>query len=329
VPDPATNGPDDVAVIFGGAGFIGHHLADGLLKNGFSRVVLADLGPPKLPVPAGAEFIEADVRRPLDPALGGGGPAAIFNLAAVHRTPGHEDREYHETNETGARTVTEFARAVGCRRLFFTSSIAVYGPSEAPTDESSELRPTSAYGRSKLAAERIHCEWAEAGQAHRLVIVRPATIFGPGEGGNFTRLADALRRRRFMYPGRRDTRKACGYVTDLVRSMLFMERFGDPVVTYNFAYPGPPTIEEVCDAFCRASGYPRPLGTVPLPVMLTAARVLHTIGKDSFDPARVMKLVESTNIIATRLVDAGFEYETDLQGAVQRWRDTDPPGAYV
>ena len=223
-------------------------------------------------------------------------PPLVFDLAAVHRTPGHEDREYHETNETGAREVVAFSERHDVEDLWFTSSIAVYGPTEDAGDGGQPAPPQSAYGLSKPAAETIHEAWARARPGRRLVTVRPGTVFGPGEGGNFTRLAWALKRRRFMYPGRRDTIKACGYVGDLVESLFFMHRLAEPAVTYNFSYDPPPTIEQVCAAFQEVGGLPAPMGTVPLPPILAVARVLHTAGFESFRPERVRKLDRSTNI---------------------------------
>jgi len=159
--------------------------------------------------------------------------------------------------------------------------------------------------------------------------VRPGTVFGPGEGGNFTRLAWALKRRRFLYPGRRDTIKACGFVGDLVESMLFMRAHAAPTVTYNFSYAPPPTIEEVCAAFAEVGELPRPLGTVPLPLILAAGRLLHKAGVESFRPERVQKLNRSTNIHARVLSDSGFDYPTTLRTGLAAWRDAEPAGEFV
>jgi nucleoside-diphosphate-sugar epimerase len=247
----------------------------------------------------------------------------------VHRTPGHPDHEYFDTNVAGGRNVTEFGSRHGVGSLFFTSSISVYGPTEEPRTETSPLRPTSAYGKSKLEAEAIHREWADAEGDRRLVVVRPAAVFGPGENGNFTRLARGLRKGFFFYPGRRDTLKACGYVDDLIRSLYFMWAAADPVATYNYGYPEPPTLEEICAAFREAGGLPAPRGTIPAPPMLAVARLLSTLGMKTFDPERVRKLVASTNIEARELVERGFEYETDLRGAIARWFAAEPHGQFV
>ena len=55
----------------------------------------------------------------------------------------------------------------------------------------------------------------------QLLIVRPGVVFGKGENGNFTRLYWAIRGHKFAYPGRKDTIKACIYVKELVRFLLW------------------------------------------------------------------------------------------------------------
>lgn len=314
------------AVVFGGAGFIGSHLVASLTSAGAS-VLVADLHEPAK-LPAGARFAMVDVRQPIELEPDTSEPL-VFNLAAVHRTPGHPDHEYFETNVAGARNVTEFCARHAVSSLWFTSSIAVYGPTEEPRMEASPLTPASAYGKSKLEAEEIHRRWVGEADGRRLVVVRPAAVFGPGENGNFTRLARGLRKGFFLYPGRKDTLKACGYVDDLIGSLYFMRAAADPAVTYNYAYPEPPTLEAICAAFHDAGGLPRPRGTIPAGPMLAVARLLSALGLKTFDPDRVRKLVASTNIQAHELNQRGFEYETDLSSAIARWRAANPPGQFV
>ena len=49
----------------------------------------------------------------------------------------------------------------------------------------------------------------------------------------------------------------------------------------------------------------------------------------TFDPDRVKKLFNSTNVVPQRLVDEGFVYETDLREGIIRWRDAEPRGKFV
>jgi nucleoside-diphosphate-sugar epimerase len=314
--------------VFGGAGFIGRHLAHALVARGHRRVVLCDIAAPLWPMTDEMVFRQCDVRAPID-FDGLDARPLVFNLAAVHRTPGHEDHEYHETNQQGAEHIVSFCERYEVEDMWFTSSIAVYGPTEAAVTEASPVQPVSAYGRSKAAAETIHEQWAGARPGRRLVVVRPGTVFGPGEGGNFTRLAWALKRRRFVYAGRRDTIKACGYVGDLVESLFFMLRHAAPTSTYNFSYGPPPTIEEVCEAFADVGNLPRPLGTVPLPLILTAARALHKAGVESFRPERVQKLHRSTNIQPSVLMERNYPYRTSLRTGLAAWRDAEPVGKFL
>src|SRR5690606_31984236 len=117
----------------------------------------------------------------------------IYNFAAVHTTPGHQPFEYYSTNVAGAIEVTRLAELHGVKEIIFTSSISVYGPSEEMKTEQSEPNPQSDYGHSKLLAEQIHKKWLDRGSSNKLTIVRPAVVFGPGEGGNFARLAKLLK----------------------------------------------------------------------------------------------------------------------------------------
>ena len=201
--------------------------------------------------------------------------------------------------------------------------------------------PASAYGWSKLLAEAVHRFWQVSGPERRLTIVRPAVIFGPGENGNFTRLAAALKRRRFFFPGRRDTVKACGYVEELLRAMDFMHARNAGMVLFNFCYDHDYTIEEICDAFHEIGGLARPRGTLPLALMLAVARTfelldalgleaLNALGlPNSINRNRVGKLVRSTNIEPAMLMALGYEYRTDLVSALKTWEAAQPQGEFV
>lgn len=320
------------AIVFGGSGFIGTHLLEHLVSQGrHERVISADIREPKRRI-AGVDYRQCDVREPIDAEAFG--PASIvYNLAAVHTTPGHEEWEYYWTNVLGATHVCDYARAVGCDTIVFTSSISVYGPCEEAKDETSRLEPESAYGRSKFQAEEIHRAWRNAGENRTLRIARPAVVFGPGEGGNFTRLAGLLKKGRFVYPGRKDTIKACGYVGELIRMFDFALTRNEPEITFNFAYQQRYTTEDICNAFQRVAGLKKPLGVMPLPVMLMGGLAFEILGflgkKTSVNRARVLKLVNSTNIVPSVLPGLGYEYETDLDEALRRWQAAEPVGEFV
>ncbi len=318
--------------MFGGAGFIGTRLLSELVKSGqYGRLVSADLNDVARKV-EGVEYVRADVRQPI--AIPGEFPdAEVYNLAAVHTTPGHEDWEYFWTNVLGALRICAFADAIGAHRMIFLSSISVYGPTEAPLDEDGTLSPESAYGRSKYQAEEIHRAWRRVAAGRQLVIVRPAVIFGPGERGNFTRMAALLKGGRFVYPGRTDTVKSCAYVGELVRSIGFVRDLGREETTYNLAYPARYTTRDICAAFAAVAGYRMPRLIVPMWLMLLgglAFEVLAAIGmKTSVNRGRVMKLFRSTNIVPSVLTQLGYSFETDLEEGLRRWKTESPSGEFV
>jgi GlcNAc-P-P-Und epimerase len=313
------------AVVFGGAGFIGCHLLQRLLAEGrYDKLYSVDIAEPRFSDPR-IEYIKGDVREPIHPGLCGHGPFDIFNFAAVHTTPGHEDWEYYWTNVRGATNVCKFATDVGADYVLFTSTMMVYGPTEAPKDEDAVLEPVNAYGRSKILAEDIHRQWqSERPDVRRVTLVRPGVIYGLAERGNFTRLARALKGRRFVYPARTDTIKACGYIEDLVSSMLQMKERNDGVVLYNFCHPQRYTSGDICAAFAQVAGYPAPRIVVPIWLLGLAAlgfEVLSGFGlKNDINRARIRKLYQSTNMIPRRLEDVGFRYSYDLVGGLSAWK---------
>ncbi len=318
------------ALIFGGAGFIGRHLARSLRARG-AAVTVADIAETIKPI-SGVRYFHVDVRKPIsEDDLAVSPNTVIYNLAAVHRTPGHESHEYFDTNVEGARNIAAFAREAGVKQIVFTSSIAIYGPKEERLDEASNPLPSSSYGWSKLLAERVFEDWRASATAHRLITVRPAVVFGSGEAGNFTRLAGALKRRLFAYPGRRDTIKGCCYVKDLIDSFDFALALDQPGLLYNFAYPEPYTIEAICDAFHQVGGLPRPLTNAPAWMLSAAAAPfegLEALGLNlGVNRARIAKLTRSTHIAPQRLLELGFEFRSGLQEGLTDWQKE--AGAFV
>ncbi|MET4322950.1 NAD-dependent epimerase/dehydratase family protein [Bradyrhizobium sp. RT5a] len=312
------------AIIFGGAGFIGTHLTSYLVSSGkYDRVVSIDISEPRSRV-AGVEYLHHDVRDTIAPGISNGDPVDIFNLAAVHVTPGHPDGDYYYTNVLGAVNVCRFADEIGCKDIVFTSSISIYGPSEAALDEDATPRPVSAYGRSKLAAEKIHQLWQSESSDRRLTIVRPAVIYGLYERGNFTRLSRMLERKAFVYPGRTDTIKSCGYVKDLVSSMIYMSARNEGLSIYNFCFEHRHSISEICASFSRVAGYTQPRLTIPIWLMNLAVlpfEILQSVGlKTGINRERVRKLWFSTNILPKRLVANGFEFSYDMDASLAEWR---------
>ena len=336
-------------VIFGGTGCIGTHIAKHLLEHtDVERIYLADIRPPRdedyvKPLLRWMEsadgalprvvYIPCDVRLPLDSAPLPQQADLIVNLAAVHREPGHAPNEYYETNLPGAEHICAYATCAGCFRLAFTSSIAPYGSSDAARNEDSLPIPETAYGGSKLVAEKIHSAWQQANPNRRLIVLRPGVVFGPGEHANVARLVRSLSRGYFVYMGNRSTRKAGVYVKELCRVLLFaldrQDKTGESALLWNVSMDPPPTLEDFVNAICFAAGYRRPRWSVSRNLLVAASYPVAGIAQlfgihTSVNPVRMRKLSQSTYIEPMRLREAGYCFRYTLEQAMADWKQDAP-----
>lgn len=333
------------AVIFGGAGFIGTFFARYLLDNNYFEIVyLVDIVSIESKVNRFRKklvledrriiLLNADVRQPIGRMGIHGEISLVANFAAIHREPGHQDREYFETNLLGAENVCKFADQVGCPNIIFTSSISPYGVSEPVKDESTLPIPVTAYGSSKLVAEKIHQLWqAKDVNNRRLVIVRPGVVFGPGEGGNVSRLIKAVIHRYFFFMGNKTTRKAGVYVRELCNAMWWVlqeqKKNCETVSLFNMSMNPGPSIGEYVKAVCKTQGIKRYVPTLPYKALIAVAYVIDALAKPigikhPFSPVRIRKLVRSNNIIPTYLVEHGYKFQYSLDSALVDWKKSCP-----
>ena len=283
-----------------------------------ASLVCLDLKPPRAVI-NGATYITGDVRKMSSLDL----PKVdrIFNFAAVHTTPGHPDQEYYDTNVWGALEVVKVAERDGVRDVTFTSSISIYGPSEELKTETSPPSPVSAYGKSKLMAEEIHRGWLSHGEGRKLTIVRPAVVFGAGEGGNFARMASLLKKGFFVFPGRRDTIKSCIYVEDLLDLVMAAGATDAPYELLNGSYPECPTLETIVTSL-RDGYFPNAkLYDVPQGVVMGAAKTLATFKGFGLGihPDRVTKLVRSTYVYPGWAERKGLLTDTAFRKGLDGW----------
>jgi UDP-glucose 4-epimerase len=210
------------AIVTGGAGFIGSHVAEALLARGDEVHVVDDLSSGQREnVPDGVALHELDIRREALTELAAElQPEALFHLAAQADVGTSIERPEldADVNVVGTIGVLEAARSVGARVVFASTGGAIYGECERPAREEDERRPLSPYGASKLAGEEYLATWNRLyGTSH--VACRLANVYGPRqrpsleggvvaifvhrlrEGGDVEIFGDGNQTRDFVYVG--------------------------------------------------------------------------------------------------------------------------------
>lgn len=170
------------ALVTGGAGFIGSHIAERLISAGMDVTVIDDLSVGRIEnMPKGARFYRASI---LDPSVVSksleGVDVVFHNAARVSIRNSFEDAvKDTETNVLGTVSLLKECARAGIKKFIYASSMAVYGSGAAlPLVEDSGLSPESPYGTGKLAGESYlrqisgHCGFEG-------VVLRYFNTYGP------------------------------------------------------------------------------------------------------------------------------------------------------
>src|SRR5215216_516231 len=170
------------SLVTGGAGFIGAHVADHLLKSGHDVVVLDDLsGGFEENVPQGAEFVEGTIfdHQLVDSLFDWHQFDYVFHLAAYAAEGlSHFIKRFNYTNNViGTVNLINASVNFDVKHFVFTSSIAVYGAGQSPMTEEMMPVPEDSYGVAKLACEQ------ELRATHSMfglnyTIFRPHNVYG-------------------------------------------------------------------------------------------------------------------------------------------------------
>jgi UDP-glucose 4-epimerase len=173
------------ALVTGGAGFIGSHLARAILAGGRRVTVLDNLSVGRRDaVPEAARFVHGDVRDAAAVREALTGVDCVMHLAAQVTIRGSFDRFYDDldTNVMGTARLLNEVDPSQVKWFTLASSMAVYADaaSPAPIAESHPTEPVSPYGAGKLAAERVSAQ-VLAGRGIPFTALRFFNTFGPGQ----------------------------------------------------------------------------------------------------------------------------------------------------
>jgi UDP-glucose 4-epimerase len=178
------------ALVTGGAGFIGSHIAHRLLATGHPVRVVDNLSTGSREnvqaIGSGLEFLEGDLRDPEVCSTAVRDVDVVFHVAALPSVPRslRDPIGCHESNVTATLNVLEAARGAGVRRVVYSSSSSVYGDTpQLPKTEPVELLPKSPYAAAKLAGEHYVLAYARAGLVEG-VALRYFNVFGPRQDPN-------------------------------------------------------------------------------------------------------------------------------------------------
>ncbi|MCP4584044.1 MAG: NAD-dependent epimerase/dehydratase family protein [candidate division Zixibacteria bacterium] len=218
------------ALITGGAGFIGSHVADALLDKGFYVEIVDNLYTGlKKNVPGKAVFHEMDIRdAAMDEIFQEGKFDIVYHLAAQMdiRKSVADPAFDAEANIIGGINLLQMCKKYKIKKVVFSSTCASYGEQISfPAPESHPQNPASPYGITKLAFEKyLYFYLKEFGL--KFVILRYANIYGPrqrsdGEGGVVAIFFERLLagKKAFIYGDGNQTRDLT-YVGDVVNANL-------------------------------------------------------------------------------------------------------------
>jgi UDP-glucose 4-epimerase len=266
-----SNGKGITALVTGGAGFIGSHLAEELALRGARVRVLDDLSSGTVDNLSAfrdrIEFVEADIRDRSAVLGAARGCSVVFHLAGLASVPmSREDpRLCLDVNGAGTLNVFEAAAECGAGRIVYASTSAVYGDLPAPHSEDMSPSPDSPYAAVKLLGEHLGLFYR--GRGLEAVSLRYFNVYGPRQtpdgpdSGVIPRFVSAARKGEspVVYGDGLQTRDFV-HVKDVVRATILASERPGASGAYNVATGRPVSIAELAGllASLRPGAFPEP-----------------------------------------------------------------------
>jgi dTDP-glucose 4,6-dehydratase len=229
---------DQKVLVTGADGFIGSHLTEELVRQGFRVRAFVfynsfnswgwlDRSPKE--IRDAVEIVSGDIRDPngVDEALKG--IDIVFHLAALIAIPFsyHSPDCYIDTNIKGTLNILQGARRQKVSRVLATSTSEVYGTAQyVPIDEKHPFQGQSPYSASKIGADRIAESFYRSFELP-VTIVRPFNTFGPRQSARAfipTVITQLLAKNRELKLGSLTPTRDMNYVKDIVQGFLAIAR---------------------------------------------------------------------------------------------------------
>lgn len=206
-------------LVTGANGFVGralcHHIAQqGLNPYGLLRKEQKDLNIKK-------QFLVEDFLTHSDWGTILEGMDGVIHTAGLAHTKGHPDKAYYDINTEMTKKLALECVKAGVKRFVYISSTHVHVSSSSTSilTPQSPLNPKTAYGKSKLLAEKTLRD-IEKTLGLEVVIVRPPLVYGPHVGGNMLTILKAIQK-NMLFPFAQTQNK---------RSMIFIKNLADALV---------------------------------------------------------------------------------------------------
>jgi nucleoside-diphosphate-sugar epimerase len=259
-------------LVTGGAGFIGSHVVDALVAQGYDVTVLDNLSTgDKSNIRAhltnpNFRFIEGDIRDAKIVKKSLLDVEAVVHEAAIVSVPRSiaAPRLTREINVDGTLSMLEASLRAGVKRFIYASSCAVYGDqARLPIGEDAPLNPLSPYAETKVKAEGLCMDYYRS-YGLQTVCLRYFNVYGPRQAagqysGVMVKFFERLRRGRppIIYGNGEQTRDFV-HVSDVVDATLRALRSRrSPGEIFNVGTGRATSINELCSIFLREMGQPR------------------------------------------------------------------------